>query len=79
MAGNFENPHHDTDEIYDPSTIQTQSLDMFAGDPDYQQCLLEVVYKLDKYSVIANFISRMQFIRMDNSILWGVQETFGKH
>jgi hypothetical protein len=34
---------------------------------------------LDKYSVIANFISRMQFIRMDNSILWGVQETFGKH
>jgi len=38
-------------DIYNPLTIEIESLDNFAGDPDYQQCLMEVTYAIEGYSV----------------------------
>jgi hypothetical protein len=38
-------------DIYNPLTIEIESLDMFAGDPDYRQCVVEVTYALDNYCV----------------------------
>lgn len=38
-------------DIYEPSLIAIESLDMFAGDPEYQQYSIEIEYSMDNYCV----------------------------
>ena len=42
-------PGKSPDELAHPSSFEIESLDMFAGDPEYQQCFLEITYAIDNY------------------------------
>lgn len=39
-------------DVYNPHSIPIESLDMFAGDPNYQQAMMEVTYAIDNYCVM---------------------------
>jgi hypothetical protein len=47
-------------DLYNPIFFEIESLDMFAGDPDYQQCFLEVTYAIDNYCVICSLKAELR-------------------
>lgn len=51
-------PYAVYEDIYMPMLISMESLDMFAGDPEAQQCALEVEYELDNYCVTSESLCR---------------------